>query len=142
MFWPKNCNFWLYNLQIYQFPAFAVESRYKAYIRNQTGRSNIFFLLKWNQNQKYERPNETRGNKPQTKINPNAQERYPVWTNLLRSLRRFHNVILQCQVLPRLACFQLSSSGKNNNTVSELAKSISTYHLNLQKHINICCCSF
>ena len=42
-------------------------------------------------------------NKPYKKINPNAQEKYPVSINLMTSLRRFYIVIHQYQVLPRLA---------------------------------------
>jgi len=37
---------------------------------NQTARLKIFILLKWHKNQKCERPNEIRSNKPSTKINP------------------------------------------------------------------------
>jgi len=46
--------------------------------------------------------NENRVIKPKTKINPNAQEKHPASMNLLNPLRRFCNVILQHQVLPRL----------------------------------------
>jgi len=32
---------------------------------------------------KFERPNETRGNKPWAKINPKSQEKYPASVNIL-----------------------------------------------------------
>jgi len=56
------------------------------------------------------------------KIIPKAQEKYPVSINLPRSLTRFYIVILQHEVLPRLAFFQLSSSVQNNVIRSEVAK--------------------
>jgi len=56
------------------------------------------------------------------KIIPKAQEKYPVSINLPRSLTRFYIVILQHEVLPRLAFFQLSGSGQNNVIRSEVAK--------------------
>jgi len=71
-----------------------------------------------------------------------AQEKYSVLINLMSSLRKFYLVILQYQLLPRLAYFQSSSSGQNNIIMSEVAKLISEYQLNFQKHVNICCCSF
>jgi len=45
------------------------------------------------QQSKCERVNETRCNKPWTKINLEAQEKYPVSKNILKSLRRFCIVI-------------------------------------------------
>jgi len=48
-------------------------------------------------------------------------------------------------MLPRLAYFQSSSSGQNNIITSEVAKKssiMSEFYLNLQKHVNVCCCSF
>jgi len=59
------------------------------------------------------------------KIIPKAQEKYPVSINLPRSLTRFYIVILQHEVLPRLAFFQLSGSGQNKYYVrisTKLAK--------------------
>jgi len=73
------------------------------------------------------------------KINPNAQVKYPVSKNLLKSLRRFYIVILQYQVLPRLAYFQSSSSGKTTLLRQKAQKNnvMSEFQLNLHKHVNI-----
>jgi len=38
--------------------------KYKANIGTQTDKLKILFLMKWNNYQKCERPNKTRGNKP------------------------------------------------------------------------------
>jgi len=50
--------------------------------------------------------------------------------------------VLQHQLLPRLAYFQSSSFGQNNIIMTAAAKLVSEYQLNLQKHINFCCCCF
>jgi len=55
-------------------------------------------------------------------MNPNSEEKYPVSINLLKLLRRLYTVILQHQVLPRLAYFQSSNSGQNNSITSEVTK--------------------
>ena len=63
--------------------------------------------------------------------------------NLLKELRRFYK--LKHQVLPHLAYSNWFSSGQNNIITPEIAKksrNVSKFQLNLQKHVNICCCSF
>jgi len=50
-----------------------------------------------------------------------THKRNPVSVNMLKSPRMSCNVILQHQGLPRVAYFQLSSSGKNNITTSDVA---------------------
>jgi len=71
-FLTENLQFWLFDLSISCVCNWNVE--YKAYNKDQTGSLKIFFLLKWNKNQKCERPNEIRGEKMWTYINPNAQK--------------------------------------------------------------------
>jgi len=51
------------------------------------------------QKSKCERPEETKANKPWTKINLKAQEKYPVSRNILKSLTRFYIVIHKHQVM-------------------------------------------
>jgi len=57
---------------------------------------------------KCERPNETRGDKPWTKINPKAQEKYPLSINILKSLRRFYIVVLKHQAVHHITAFKAS----------------------------------
>ena len=56
-----------------------------------------------------EKHNETRGNKPWTKINPKAQEKYPVSINNLKSLKRFYIVILTHQGRHHIIAFKVST---------------------------------
>jgi len=49
------------------------------------------------QKSKCKRPNETRGHKPWTKINPKAHEKYAVSINILKSRRKFYIITLKHQ---------------------------------------------
>jgi len=62
------------------------------------------------QKSKCERSSETCDNKPWTKINPKAQEKYPLSINILMPLRRFRIVLLQHQVLDYIIAFKVSVS--------------------------------
>jgi len=60
------------------------------------------------QKSKCERSSETRGNKPWTKINPKAKEKYPVSTNILMSLKRFCIVVLKHHAKHHIIAFKVS----------------------------------
>jgi len=108
----------------------------------------MFILLQWARNEKCERPNESRGNKPYTKINPKAPGKCQVSINILKSMRIFCIVILQDQVILHIIAFKIciciQQWPRQHYNVRDRNKSISKseLQLNLQKHINVCCCSF
>jgi len=60
------------------------------------------------QKSKCERPNETRGKKPTTKLNPKGQEKSPVSVNIPKPLRRFYIVTLKHQDMHHIIAFKVS----------------------------------
>jgi len=65
-------------------------------------------LFCWNETKKCERPNETRADKPWTKIYQKAYEKHPMSVNILTSLRRFCIVTLKHHALHHGIAFKVS----------------------------------
>ena len=90
----------------YQFPAFATEVRNTKHILDVKPVVKKIFSVEMEQQSKFERANETRCDKPWTKINLKAQGKYPMSKNILKPLR-FSIVILQHKVLLHSIAFKV-----------------------------------